>query len=223
MGMRAGVFVTGTDTGIGKTVVSACLVQRWDADYWKPVQTGLVSDEGDSAVVARLAGALPGRIHTPRFSLQAALSPEAAARLEGTAIAPGDFTLPGGTAPLVVEGAGGVLVPLGGGALIADLIGRLGLPVLLVARTGLGTINHTLLSLEALRGRGLAVLGVVMVGAGGAENAEAIGRFGRVRVLAMLPVIDPLTPQALAGAALALPEWRELPSMAPGSPETARA
>ena len=199
---RLGVFVTGTDTGIGKTVVSACLVRRYGADYWKPVQSGLAEDDGDSQTVARLAGAAPARIHAPRYTLQAPLSPEAAAALEGVSIALADFDLPPGDAPIVVEGAGGVLVPLGGGALMVDLIARLGLPALLVARSALGTINHTLLSIEALRARGLGIAGVVMVGAGGAANAEAIARLGRVTVLAridVVPVLDPQSVEALTG------------------------
>ena len=125
---RAGVFVSGTDTGIGKTLVAACLVHRWRADYWKPVQTGLAQDTGDSEMVAALAGG-QGRIVPPRHEFQAPLSPEAAAVQEGRQVGLDDFTLPPGRAPIVVEGAGGVLVPLGGGATMAELLHRLGLPV----------------------------------------------------------------------------------------------
>ncbi len=202
---RLGVFVTGTDTGIGKTVVSACLVRRYGADYWKPVQTGLADDD-DSQTVARLVGAAPARIHAPRYTLQAPLSPEAAAALEGVSIALADFDLPPGDAPIVVEGAGGVLVPLGGGALMVDLIARLGLPALLVARAALGTINHTLLSIEALRARGLGIAGVVMVGAGGAANAEAITRLGRVPVLARIGTLPEVDTQSVEDVAGTLPD-----------------
>ncbi len=204
-GHRPGLFVTGTDTGIGKTVVSACLVRRYGADYWKPVQTGLTEDD-DSQTVARLAGAAPVRIHAPRYALQAPLSPEAAAAHEGVSIALTDFDLPPGDAPIVVEGAGGVLVPLGGGALVVDLIARLGLPALLVARAALGTINHTLLSVEALRARGVAIAGVVMVGPSGAANAEAITRLGRVAVLARLDTVPELDLQAMEALAGTLPD-----------------
>ena len=203
---RPGVFVTGTDTGIGKTVVCACLVRRFGADYWKPVQTGLAEDAGDSQTVARLAGAAPARIHAPRHALRAPLSPEAAAALEGVSVALADFDLPSGRAPIVVEGAGGVLVPLGGGALMVDLIARLGLPALLVARTALGTINHTLLSVEALRARGLAVAGVVMVGPGGEANAEAITRIGRLPVLARIDTLPELDRDAVEALAEGLPD-----------------
>ena len=203
--MRAGVFVTGTDTGVGKTVVSACLVRRWRADYWKPVQTGLAEDEADTVTVARLSGAAVGRMHSPRHSFQAPLSPEAAASAEDAQVSLADFSLPAGGAPVVVEGAGGVLVPLGGGALMVDLMVELGLPVLLVSRTALGTINHTLLSLECLRARNLTVWGVVMVGTDNPANAEAIARLGRVAVLARLATMPVLTEAAISRAAEALP------------------
>ena len=203
--MRPGVFVTGTDTGIGKTVVAACLVHRWQAAYWKPVQTGLAEDAGDSAAVAELSGADRGRIHPPRHAFQAPLSPEAASRAAGWRIALEDFRLPAGQRPIVVEGAGGVLVPLGEVAMMTDLMARLGLPVLLVARSALGTINHTLLSLEALRARGLPVWGVVMVGTPNPDNEAAIIRLGRVPVLARLDHLSSVTQAAIAAAAAAFP------------------
>ncbi len=199
-----GVFVTGTDTGVGKTLVAACLVRRWHADYWKPAQTGLAAEPGDTETIAHLAAAA-NRLHKPRFAFQAPLSPEAAASREHIAIRLADFALPIATAPLVVEGAGGVLVPLGGGSTMADLMRALDLPVLLVARTTLGTINHTLLSLEALRARDIPLLGVVFSGAANAGNRNAIERHGAVRVIAELPLLDRLTPETIATASQAFP------------------
>jgi malonyl-CoA O-methyltransferase len=190
---RPGVFVTGTDTGIGKTLVSACLVRAWDAVYWKPVQTGLAEETGDTATVATLADVPPDRLLTPRHALQAPLSPQAAAALEGLAITLDDFVPPAitvtGGRPLVVEGAGGVLVPLSDTALMIDLMARLELPVVVVARTGLGTINHTLLTLAALRARRLTVAGVILSGPPNPGNRAAIERFGAVAVLAELPLL----------------------------------
>jgi len=205
MGMRRGVFVTGTDTGVGKTVVAACLVRRWGAAYWKPVQTGLAEETGDTDTVVQLAGLPPGRVHAPRHELAAPLSPQAAAARQGVTIRLEDFTLPAGDDPLVVEGAGGVLVPLCAGVLMADLMHRLGLPAVLVARSGLGTINHTLLSVEALRARGIAILGVVIVGDDGAENAAAISRFGLVRVLGHVPRLARVDAAAVNEAVACLP------------------
>lgn len=203
-----GVFVSGTDTGVGKTVAAACLVRAWGADYWKPVQTGLAEDEGDSATVARLAGLGPERLHPSRFALQAPLAPQPAAEREGATIRLADFTLPEPAAgrPLVVEGAGGLLVPLTPEALMIDLIARLGLPVVLVARTTLGTINHTLLSLEALRRRELAVAGVILNGPPDAGNRAAIERYGGVAILAELPRQDILDAAAIALLAARLAE-----------------
>lgn len=204
MNRRSGVFVTGTDTGVGKTVVAACLVRRWSAEYWKPAQTGLDAEVGDSSIVAQLAGAAE-RIHPPRYALAAALSPEAAAARQGVAIKLSDFELPDGDGPIVVEGAGGVLVPLCEGATMADLMLRLGLPALLVVRATLGTINHSLLSLEALRSRDIPILGAVVVGTDRDSNAASIGRLGRVDVLATIPRMDVLTRDSVAEAARALP------------------
>ena len=202
---RRGVFVTGTDTGVGKTLVAACLVQAWAADYWKPAQTGLVDEPGDTETVARLAEMTPDRLHPPRFALRAALSPAAAAALEGVAIALEDFETPATDRPLVVEGAGGVLVPLNDRVLMIDLMARLGLPVVVVARSTLGTINHTLLTLEALRVRRLTIAGVVLNGPPSASNRAAIEAHGRTRVLAELPRLEAVTSAAVAGFAKLMP------------------
>jgi dethiobiotin synthase len=202
-----GVFVTGTDTDIGKTLVAACLVRRWEAEYWKPAQTGLLQDAGDSRTIAWLAGADAARIHPPRFTLQAPLSPEAAAAAEGVRISLQDFHLPATQAKLVVEGAGGLLVPLADGVLMIDLIARFGLPAVLVARGTLGTINHTLLSVEALRRRDIPVFGVVLVGLVVPSNREAIERHGGVRVIAEIPPLAAVNPATVAEASAAFPAF----------------
>jgi dethiobiotin synthase len=202
--MRVGrVFVTGTDTGVGKTVVSACLVRHFGARYWKPVQTGVADEEGDTATVMRLASLPAANVWPPRYMLGAPLSPEAAALREKVSICLDDFALPGWDGPIVVEGAGGVLVPLGRGAMMADLMQRFGLPVVLVARSTLGTINHSLLSIEALRRRDIAIAGMVMVGPPSSENADAIARHGGVRILAQLPLHDHIDASAVAALSLA--------------------
>lgn len=203
--MTTGIFVTGTDTDVGKTVASAALVRALDGAYWKPVQSG--TDDlpgGDAGTVTTLAGLPPDRILPTRHSFAAPLSPDQAAALEGRSMALEDFALPACDRPLVVEGAGGALVPLTDTALMTDLMARLGLPVVVVARTGLGTINHTLLTLEALRARSLSVAGVVLVGPPLPRNRAAIECFGAVRILGELPPLSPLTPQAVAKAAKGL-------------------
>lgn len=189
------IFVTGTDTGIGKTLVSAWLVHHWRAAYWKPIQTGALEDS-DSATIAALA---PGAAITPPTCLfRAPLSPRDAARAEGARVDPALLLPPRVAGPLVIEGAGGILVPLTDDILTVDFAHRLGCPVLVVARSGLGTINHTLLTLEALAARGVPVLGVVMNGPPDAGNRTAIEHFGKVRVLAEIPPLARADADAIA-------------------------
>ena len=208
---RRGVFVTGTGTGIGKTLVAACLVRAWQASYWKPLQTGIDDDVADSVTVVQLAGLPPGRLLPPTHVLRAPLSPEAAARLEGVAIDAASIRLPATVdGPLVVEGAGGLMVPIADGELMIDLIARLRLPVVLVASSTLGTINHTLLSLEALRARDLPVLGVILSGPPSPGNREAIERHGKVRVLAEVPMLDRVDAVSVEAAAAWMPTLESL-------------
>lgn len=190
-------FVTGTDTDVGKTVVSAWLMLHLGADYWKPVQAGL-DGETDADVVKRLARADDVRIHPSAYALPEPLSPHEAARRAGVEIEMARFALPPVDGPLVVEGAGGLMVPLNDSALVIDLIAQLGLPAILACRSTLGTINHSLLSIEALRRRGLALAGVVLIGPPTPHNRAAIEAYGKVRVLAEIPPLEPLTAEALA-------------------------
>jgi dethiobiotin synthetase len=183
-----GLFVTGTDTGVGKTVLSAVLAASRGWGYWKPVQTGA---ESDTAEVARLASC---RVHDQGVRLPNPVSPHLAARLAGTRIVLEDLPVPEGD--WIVEGAGGVLVPVNEHETMLDLMDMLRLPVVVATRTTLGTINHTLLTLAALRDRGLAIEKVVMVGEPNAENRAAIKHYGQVRVDELL-WLDPLTPEAV--------------------------
>jgi dethiobiotin synthetase len=192
------VFVTGTDTGVGKTVASAWLCLHTGADYWKPVQSGFPPDR-DADDVARLSGA---HSHPERHLLRLPRSPHEAAAQEGLRISLDDFILPQTERPLVIEGAGGVLVPLNEDETMLDLMAHLAAPVLVVARTGLGTINHTCLTLQALRARHLFVLGVILCGEPGCDesgqaNRQAIEHFGNVRVLGHIPPLTPPTREAL--------------------------
>lgn len=200
-----GVFVTGTDTDAGKTVVAACLVSALKAVYWKPVQTGLDDlPGGDTATVAWLTGQDPAAFPRPAFEYRAPLSPDQAAALEGETIEDGRIQLPPCTGPLVVEGAGGLMVPLNDRTLMIDLAARFALPVVVTARTGLGTINHTLLTLEALHRRELPIAGVIFSGPDHPRNLEAIRRLGGVPILGHIPPLTPLTPETVALAATRL-------------------
>ena len=198
--MSRGTFVTGTDTDVGKTVACAYLLRALDADYWKPVQSGL-EGETDSEAVQRLTGLPPERFHASAYALRAPLSPHESARRDGVRISLEAFALPKTPRFLLVEGAGGVLVPLNADALMVDLMRRLGLPVILVARSTLGTINHTLLSLEALRVRGLKVAGIVMNGPPNEANRRALEEYGKAEVIAEIPRLEPLDAPTLAAFA----------------------
>ncbi len=198
--MTSRVVVTGTDTGIGKTVFSAGLAHLLGADYWKPIQSGL-DEETDAQLVARLGDLSADRIVPERYRLRTPASPHEAAEIDGVHIDPAALDVPGKVErPLVIEGAGGLLVPLGGGTLYIDVFERWRLPVVLCARTVLGTINHSILSIEALRNRGIGILGVAFIGEANAASESAICEIGQVRRLGRLPWLSPLTAGTLQAA-----------------------
>lgn len=222
--------ITGTGTDVGKTVFAAGLCGLIGADYWKPVQSGLAGNvpnpgrtgyapdvhsmctgrtqlanvapqhrpqpDTDAAEVARLSGA---RVHPESWLLREPLSPHRAAELEGAAIDPIALTPPE-VDPLVIEGAGGVLVPVTRKVLFADLFATWQIPVVLVATTGLGTISHSLTALESLRARQVPVHGVAFVGEDNPDNMATIGQIGAVRVLGRLPRLARLDRPGLAAA-----------------------
>jgi len=193
-----GYIVTGTDTDVGKTVVAAGLAMALGAAYWKPLQAGL-DGETDSDTVARLSqGGIS--ILPEAYRLTTPCSPHEAARIDGVTITPDALALPAHDGPLIVEGAGGVMVPLADGLLMIDLFARWNLPVILVARTSLGTINHSLLSLEALRARGLGVAGVIFSGDANEASEEAIASYSHCPRLGRLPRLNPLAPETLQEA-----------------------
>jgi dethiobiotin synthetase len=191
MRLIGSVFVTGTDTDVGKTVVAATLTLGLDAYYWKPIQAGLAPST-DTECVRRWTG-LPGeRFLAETYRLREPMSPHAAAEMEGVKIEMDRViatTLPSDR-PVVVEGAGGLMVPLSPDALMIDLAERLGLPIVLVARSGLGTLNHTLLSISELRRRSMPLIGVVLNGEEHESNRKAIEDYGSVRVLGRVPPLS---------------------------------
>jgi len=193
------IIVAGTDTGIGKTVFAAALTAALGASYWKPVQAGL-DGETDSQAVARLAGLGPDRILPEAWRLATPASPHRAAAIDGVVIDPARLVPPDIDRPLVIEGAGGLLVPLTVDTVFADVFARWQCPVVLCARTALGTINHTLLSLEALRRRAIPVRGVAFIGDDHPDTQDVVARLGGVPVLGRLAPLDPLTPAALHAA-----------------------
>ena len=224
---RGGLFVTGTDTGVGKTMVSAMLLRVLrragiDATPMKPVQTGCIRTAGALLApdlefclrAASLAPAAAERVSMSPYCFEPACSPHLAARKAGASISidhvkscydelrkQHDF--------VIVEGAGGVLVPLDSSHTMLDLMVTLDLPVVVVARAGLGTINHTLLTLSELKRAGVAVAGVVLNEAFGvvwgeieADNVDVIRRRGRVPVLGRLPFLGSIESEKDPGAIL---------------------
>lgn len=189
------IIVTGTDTGIGKTIFSAGLTAALGATYWKPVQSGL-EEETDTEIVTRLSGqpALP-----EAYRLDMPASPHLSAEAESVEIDT-DLEIPEVEGPLVVEGAGGLMVPLNRQVTYLDVFARWQKPVILCARTQLGTINHTLLSLRALRAEGCLVVGVVFIGEPEPEVEETICQMGLVASLGRLEMMAEVTTTALLQA-----------------------
>jgi dethiobiotin synthetase len=195
------IIVTGTDTGVGKTVVSAMLTLAFDAYYWKPIQSGL-DGRTDTETIAEIAGITADRLLPERYRLRNAVSPHQAAERDGIQIEPEALELP--VIPpgrcLIIEGAGGVLVPLTRTLLQIELFARWQAPVVVVARTALGSINHTLLSIEALKKRTIPMLGIVFVGDEFAETQRAIVAFSGVRALGRVPFLKRLNEYTLRAA-----------------------
>ena len=182
--------VTGTDTDIGKTVFCAGLAAMLGARYWKPVQAGFPTD---SQTVAALAGV---EILPEAYRLKLAASPHQAAEEEGITIDPDRLVPP--EAPVVIEGAGGLMVPLTRQTLFIDVFARWQIPVILCARTRLGTINHTLLSIAAIRARAIPLHGVAFIGEANDESERIITEIGQVKRLGRLPTVQPLSARRLA-------------------------
>jgi dethiobiotin synthetase len=192
--MTSAIVVTGTDTDVGKTVFAAALVAALDAYYWKPVQAGL-DGETDAEIVRRLSGLTAERVLPEVYRLTTAASPHLAAERDGVEI---DFEGLANAPVLaqdravVVEGAGGLLVPLTRHLLQIELFARWGAPVVLVASTRLGTINHSLLSIEALKRRRVPLLGIAFSGEENADSERTITEMGGVCHLGRLPIVEPL-------------------------------
>jgi dethiobiotin synthetase len=182
-----GVIVAGIGTEVGKTVISAILCEVMGARYWKPIASGSEDGPAESVVVSRLISNGAQRIFSERYFLRKSLSPHVAAALEGVEVSLEEFSLPVCEAPLVVELAGGVMVPLNDRATNLDLIKRLGLPVVLVSRHYLGSINHTLLTLFALRSHNIPVKGVVFNGEELPDTERIITTMGDVSVIGRVP------------------------------------
>jgi dethiobiotin synthetase len=189
--MAKDLFVTGTDTNVGKTVLSALLVAALNGTYWKPIQTG-ASEGTDRQQVLRWADLPESRTIAECYCFDPPVSPHLAAEATGVTIELGRICRPPQVPapPLIIEGAGGVMVPINDSELMIDLILKLGAPVVVASRTALGTINHTVLTVRALRDAGISAKGVVMIGPENADNERAIERYGAVPVVGRIPMLQ---------------------------------
>lgn len=195
------LFVTGIDTGIGKTVISAILVEKLEADYWKPIQSGDL-DASDTMTVQSLVSNTRSRFHPETYRLNRPVSPHRAAADDKVVIDLNDFRLPETSHPLIIEGAGGVMVPLNRQHLMIDLIATLGAEVIVVSKNYLGSINHTLLTLQALKTKKISVKGLIFNGAPDSDTEDIIQSFSReTPYLGSVPQLAGPDKAAIRGAA----------------------
>lgn len=195
------VFVTGTDTNVGKTVVSAILTLGLKAKYWKPIQSG-ADPITDTDWIKEITHLPESYFLSEVYRTRAPLSPHLSAELEGINIDIDTINLPNDVKckHLIVEGAGGIMVPLNKQYFMLDLIRKFHIPVLIVARSTLGTINHTLLTIERLRESQIPILGVILNGPKNADNRKSIEHFGKVRVIMELEPLLKLNSESLLNA-----------------------
>ena len=191
------IIVCGTDTDVGKTIVSSFLVQGLKGVYWKPIQSG--TEEGtDTKTVCKLLDLEPERYLSERYKFKAPVSPHWAAEKESRHIDPNNLNVPNLDKLIIIETAGGLMVPLNRNWLQIDQLKVWGAPIILVARTGLGTLNHTLLSLEALKNRNINVLGIVLNGPPHTDNPKTLEQFGDTKILARLPIFEEINAKSLS-------------------------
>lgn len=191
------LFISGTDTDIGKTVVSSMLVSGLKAGYWKPIQAGRVPST-DTEFVKTITGLSNSHFYTEAFNLTEPMSPHAAAEIDKITISLNSIKLPDfQQSHLIIEGAGGLMVPINNKDYVIDLIPYLRIPTLLVAKSGLGTLNHTLLSIEALRKRNIEIFGVLLVGEKHISNENAIRKYGEVDQLFSMNKLPVLSSDSL--------------------------
>jgi dethiobiotin synthase len=195
--VKESLFVTGTDTNVGKTLLSALLVAALDGIYWKPIQTG-AREGSDRQTVIRLAEIPEAQTIPESYCFDPPVSPHLAAEANGVKIDLARIQPPGNVSrPIIAEGAGGILVPVNDSEFMLDLAWRLGFPVLIAARAELGTINHTLLTVRALRYMKMCVKGVVMIGQRNRDNERSVEHFAAVPVVGSIPWLDTIDRETL--------------------------
>ena len=183
------LFVTGIGTNVGKTVISAILTQKLQADYWKPIQAGDLNNT-DSMKVSQWVDNTISTIHPEAYRLTQPMSPHAAAERDGININLNDIISIETTRNLIIEGAGGLMVPLNKNDLVIDLISHLQADAVLVSRHYLGSINHTILSIKALRSRNIVIAGIIFSGDENRDTETIIQSVCAVPILGRIPEIE---------------------------------
>ncbi len=201
--MTERLFVTGIGTGIGKTLVSAILVNALKADYWKPVQCGSL-DDSDSMFISSFVSGFKPVVHPERFRLHAPLSPHAAAERENIQLHLSDFIAPKTENTLIIEGAGGALVPLSEKAFVIDIASTVNASIIIVSRHYLGSINHTLMTIESIKARALPIQGIIWSGDENSETESIITKISGVQVLGRVPECPEVTPSFISEQSIAL-------------------
>ena len=193
---KKGFFITGTDTGVGKTLFSTLLIKRYNFDYWKPIQTG-TSNENDTLYIKNRTYNQKNIFHKPTYIFKRPISPHLASSYEKIPIELKRIKKPNNINPLIIEGAGGIFVPLNKKNLIIDLIKKFQFPVIVVSKSILGTINHTLMTLEILKKNKINIFGVILNNIKnkkeGYQNAKSIEDFGNIKVLGQISSINNVT------------------------------
>ena len=192
-------FITGIGTGIGKTIVSSIVTEKLQADYWKPIQSGDL-DQTDSMKVESLITNSKTVIHQEAFRLTQPLSPHLSATLDNIDLSMDKLFTPSTDNTLIIEGAGGLMVPLNDRELLIDYIIALQVEVILVSQNYLGSINHTLLSLELLKARNVTVKGIIYNGGSNIETERYINQYSPVEILGNIPVLDVITKETIQQA-----------------------
>lgn len=194
-------FITGIGTNVGKTIVAAILAEALKADYWKPIQAGNV-ESSDPMIVSNLVSNKESEIHPPTYSFELPASPNFAAENEGVEINLKKIKIPYTKNTLIIEGAGGLMVPLNKKDLVIDLISYLNVPVILIVQNYLGAINHTILSIEALRKRNISIAGIIYNGGSRSENINFIEQYSNIKTLYIIPELEVINKEIISREAV---------------------
>jgi dethiobiotin synthetase len=202
--MTQSIAIAGIHTGIGKTIASAVIAEALGADYWKPVQAGI--EERDAALVRQLLSNGIARVHQEAVLLSQPMSPHAAAIIDGVEIDYTTFKWPATNKRLIIETAGGLLSPMSASKTMADFITHCNLPVILIAQNYLGSINHTLMTIEVMKSRGIHLIGIIMNGPSNVASENYIKQYSYTPVIARIPQFDKINSKTVVNCAAQIKE-----------------